>query len=48
MAKVHKEVGCFTIDLQLVKEVAVQNVPRTKSVRTWYLEEYFIEIEDQP
>lgn len=30
MAKVYKLVDCSTIDLQLAKEVAVQNVPRIK------------------
>ena len=33
MVKVHKKVGWSTIDLQSVKEVAVQNVPRTKCIK---------------
>ena len=34
MTNLHKEVNCSRIDLQPAKEVAVQNVPRTKLVRT--------------
>lgn len=36
MAKLYKLVDYSTIDLQLAKEVAVQNVHRIKQVRTQY------------
>ena len=33
MVKVHKKVGWSIIDLQSIKEVAVQNVPGTKCIK---------------
>ena len=47
MAKIYQEVSKSTINLKPVKEVAVQNVTRTKSVCAQYQED-FIKRKYQP
>ena len=42
-----KDIACSTADLNSVREVAIQNCAKTKSVRTQYREADFIDSEDE-